>query len=62
MQAHRDILRPKFDLVTGLLQARLGEYGMATWTNPDGGYFVSLDVADGTATRVVGLAKAAGIS
>ena len=44
-----------------LLQARLGEHGVATWTNPDGGYFVSLDVADGTATRVVALAKAAGI-
>ena len=62
MRAHRDILQPKFDQVTGLLQARLGEYGVATWTNPDGGYFVSLDVADGTATRVVGLAKAAGIN
>ena len=35
---------------------------MATWTNPDGGYFVSLDVLDGTATRVVALAKEAGIA
>ena len=62
MHAHREILQPKFDQVTSLLQARLGEHGVATWTNPDGGYFVSLDVADGTATRVVALAKAAGIN
>ena len=62
MREHRRILQPKFDEVTGLLQDRLGEFGVATWTNPDGGYFVSLDVADGTATRVVGLAKAAGIN
>ena len=35
---------------------------MSTCTNPDGGYFVSLDVLDGTATRVVALAKEAGIN
>jgi len=35
---------------------------VATWTDPDGGYFISLDVRDGTATRVVALAKQAGIA
>ena len=35
---------------------------MATWTQPTGGYFVSLDVLDGTAARVVALAKEAGIA
>ena len=62
MRQHRDILAPKFAQVTGILSRRLGEHGIATWTSPDGGYFVSLDVADGTATRVVELAKAAGIA
>ena len=36
--------------------------GIAEWTHPTGGYFVSLDVVDGTASRVVTLAKEAGIA
>ena len=35
---------------------------MAEWTRPTGGYFVNLDVLDGTASRVVQLAKEAGIA
>jgi DNA-binding transcriptional MocR family regulator len=62
MRRHREILAPKFDQVTSILSKRLGDYQGATWTDPDGGYFVSLDVIDGTATRVVELAKRAGIS
>lgn len=62
MRGHREILAPKFEQVTKILGKRLGEYQGATWTDPEGGYFVSLDVADGTATRVVELAKQAGIA
>lgn len=62
MDKHRAILAPKFEAVTSILEARLGQYGVASWTNPKGGYFVSLDVADGTATRVVELAGKAGIA
>jgi DNA-binding transcriptional MocR family regulator len=62
MRRHREILAPKFEQVTAILGKRLGDYQGATWTDPDGGYFVSLDVADGTATRVVELAKEAGIA
>jgi DNA-binding transcriptional MocR family regulator len=62
MRAHRAIIAPKFELVTKILTERLGEQEAATWTDPDGGYFISLDVADGTATRVVALAKDAGIA
>ena len=62
MRAHRAILRPKFDQVAEILTKRLGELELATWTDPEGGYFVSLDVADGTASRVVALAKDAGIA
>ncbi len=61
MRRHRAIIEPKFDQVIQILQTRLGDHGAATWTQPDGGYFISLDVPDGTATRVVSLAKAAGI-
>jgi DNA-binding transcriptional MocR family regulator len=62
MRRHREILAPKFEQVTSILSKRLGDYQGATWTDPEGGYFVSLDVADGTATRVVELAKQAGIA
>src|SRR4051794_21501419 len=62
MRRHREILAPKFEQVTSILSKRLGDYQGATWTDPEGGYFVSLDVADGTATRLVELAKQAGIA
>jgi DNA-binding transcriptional MocR family regulator len=62
MRRHREILAPKFEQVISILNKRLGDYQGTTWTDPDGGYFVSLDVADGTATRVVELAKGAGIA
>ena len=62
MRRHRDILAPKFTQISAILTKRLGEHEVATWTTPDGGYFVSLDVADGTAARVVDLARAAGIA
>ncbi len=61
MRKHRAIIAPKFEQVISILTDRLGDQGIATWTHPDGGYFISLDVADGTATRVVALAKQAGI-
>ena len=62
MVKHREILAPKFDAVHQALTAELDGLGIATWTKPTGGYFVSLDVVDGTASRVVELAKAAGIA
>jgi DNA-binding transcriptional MocR family regulator len=62
MRQHRALLAPKFAQVIEILAKRLGEYGVASWTDPDGGYFVSLDVLDGTAARVVALAKDAGIN
>lgn len=62
MDAHREILAPKFDAVLDVLRTRLGPYGVASWTEPTGGYFVSLDVVDGTASRVVQLAKDVGVA
>jgi len=62
MDQHRAILAPKFEQVTSTLRDRLGAYGVATWTEPKGGYFVSLDVIDGTAARVIELVKAAGVA
>lgn len=62
MKQHANSLAPKFEAVVGILQDRLGEYGVAQWTEPEGGYFISLDVLDGSATRVWELAKDAGIT
>jgi DNA-binding transcriptional MocR family regulator len=62
MERHRAILAPKFDAVDAALTSELEGLGVAEWTRPRGGYFVSLDVLDGCASRVVELAKAAGIA
>ncbi|WP_265445849.1 aminotransferase class I/II-fold pyridoxal phosphate-dependent enzyme [Flexivirga meconopsidis] len=62
MRRHRDILAPKFAEVQRVLRERLGGLDIATWTDPVGGYFVSLDVLPGTASRVVQLAKDAGLA
>jgi DNA-binding transcriptional MocR family regulator len=61
MEQQRRLLAPKFAAVQEVFDARLGGTGVAAWTKPRGGYFVSLDVLDGCAQRVVALAKAAGI-
>ncbi|MGW4335102.1 aminotransferase [Rhodococcus koreensis] len=62
MRKHQRILAPKFELVTSTLRRELGNSGIASWTEPTGGYFVNLEVLPGTATRVVGLAKDVGIA
>lgn len=62
MQRHQELLAPKFALVAEILADRLGESKIASWTDPTGGYFVSLDVWPGTAKRTVALAKDAGIA
>lgn len=62
MARHRGIIAPKFAIVQSILSERLGGHEVAQWTEPLGGYFVSLDVMAGTASRVVELAKAAGIA
>ena len=54
-------LRPKFEIVLSTLDADLGGTGCAHWTNPKGGYFVSLFVKDGCAKRTYELCKEAGV-
>lgn len=62
MVKHRDIIAPKFAEVDRVLTERLGGLGIATWNSPQGGYFVNLDVLPGTASRVVELAREAGVA
>ncbi|MEC4271599.1 aminotransferase class I/II-fold pyridoxal phosphate-dependent enzyme [Adlercreutzia sp. R25] len=62
MAAHGALMKPKFDLVVEKLESELGEAAIATWTSPRGGYFVSFEGPEGTASRIVGLAREAGVT
>ncbi len=62
MLRHQQLLAPKFALAIDILERRLGDAKIASWTDPKGGYFISLDVPAGTARRTVALAKDAGIA
>ena len=62
MRKHAGSLAPKFTRVVEILERRLAEYNVAEWTNPAGGYFISVDLVDGTASRVVQLAREAGVA
>lgn len=62
MMRHREVLAPKFAMALEILENRLGESKIASWTEPKGGYFISLYVEPGTAKRTVALAKDAGIA
>lgn len=61
MKKHAAILKPKFDMVIKHLNDELAGLGIASWTEPKGGYFISLDVMDGCAKRVGELCKEAGV-
>ena len=55
-----ELIGKKFEITLGNLDALSG-LGIAEWTKPNGGYFVSLDVLAGTAKRVFNLMKEAGV-
>ena len=61
MDGHRALIAPKFDSVIAALEDRLGGTGVARWTRPEGGYFISVDAMHGTARDVVELAREAGV-
>ena len=61
MSKHAAILRPKFELVDRKLTEGLADVGGCTWTKPRGGYFVMFNAPEGTAKRIVALAKEAGV-
>ena len=62
MRAHAAIIRPRFELVDSKLEAGLGELGVATWTKPRGGYFISFAGPEGSAKAIVSLAKELGVT
>jgi DNA-binding transcriptional MocR family regulator len=61
MKKHAAILKPKFDAVQSALETELGGKNIATWSQPAGGYFVSLDALAGCAGPVIRMAAEAGV-
>ena len=56
-----DLIRPKFEVVLNALHNDLGDTGIAHWTDPLGGYFVSLYLMPGCAKRTYALCSEAGV-
>jgi DNA-binding transcriptional MocR family regulator len=61
MDKHRALIAPKFKKVLEIFGEKLTGVPDVTWTEPKGGYFISLQVGKGCAKRVVALAKEAGV-
>lgn len=61
MKVHMNIIRPKFEVIyKGFDEGFKGVEGV-TWTKPNGGYFFTLSLPEGTAKRTVELCKEAGL-
>ena len=61
MKKHGDVLRPRFDTFLKELDEQIKPLDIARWTNPNGGYFISLYTTPGCAKRTVALCKEAGL-
>jgi DNA-binding transcriptional MocR family regulator len=61
MKKHAEIMKPKFDAVLNVLDKELTDTGIAEWSRPNGGYFISIDTLEGCAQAVVERASAAGV-
>ena len=61
MKKHAEIMRPKFQAVIAELEEQLGGTGVGSWTNPNGGYFISFQTLPGCAKEVVAKCKEAGM-
>lgn len=62
MKKHAEIVRPKFETVLNAFSSELDGLGIARWTKPNGGYFISLYVMNGTAREVGRLCREAGVT
>ncbi len=62
MEKHRAVLAPKFKVVLDMLEQEIAPLGIASWTKPEGGYFVSFNAPKGTAKRIVQLCKEGGVT
>ncbi len=61
MRKHAALIEPKFSIVIEAFERELAGKGVAEWTNPNGGYFISLDTLNCSAKRVGALCKSLGV-
>lgn len=62
MKKHMKIIAPKFKLVCDVLSKEIAPLGIGSWTEPEGGYFISFDAMNGCAKRIVQLCSEAGVT
>ncbi len=62
MKKQAEIVRPHFEVAEKALSEGLGGLGIAQWHEPNGGYFISLDTMEGTATAIFNYMKEAGVT
>ena len=61
MRRQAAIVRPKFERVLRHMEEGLAADGLASWSRPRGGYFLSFEAPDGLAAEIVRLAGEAGV-
>lgn len=61
MKKHATIVRPRFELVENKLSEGLADFGIASWSHPRGGYFVSFEGPVGSARLIVDLMAELGV-
>ncbi|MFT4676218.1 MAG: aspartate/methionine/tyrosine aminotransferase [Patiriisocius sp.] len=61
MEKHRTLIEPKFQAVLHALETELAETGIAQWSKPRGGYFISLNTRPDLARKIVQLAGEIGV-
>ncbi len=61
MKEVADVLRPNFEITLETLDKELGSLGIADWSRPGGGYFISFNTLSGSASRIVDLCSAVGV-
>lgn len=62
MAKHAALLAPRFELVDKILSEGLSDLGIASWSHPQGGYFVSFEALPGCAQAIVSCAKDLGVT
>ncbi|MCR5268531.1 MAG: aminotransferase [Lachnospiraceae bacterium] len=61
MRKHAALIRPKFQVIISALESELKDLGIGTWTNPNGGYFISFNAMNGCAKEIVKRCREAGV-
>ena len=61
MKRHASVMAPKFEVLAKWLSKEIKPLDIARWTDPKGGYFVSLYTMNGTAKRIWSLCNQAGV-